>query len=395
MVIRHPRLDEIAEVRLGRQRSPKNHLGNQMRAYMRAANVGWGGLILDDVKTMNFTDAEMNVYRLAPGDILLGEASGSAKEVGKPALWNGEMPECAFQNTLLRVRPHDADYRYLFHFFKFLAESGRFAAQSRGVGIFHLGREALASWRVPLPPRDQQRQIAGVLDRADALRGKRGTSLTLLDNLTASIFHDTFGDPASSPWPIHTVGELCLVKGGKRLPKGSEYAKSPTPFRYIRVTDLRNGSVDQSSLLHLRPEVQRQIARYTVETDDVIISIAGSIGLVAPVPAALSGANLTENAAKLVPRRHDSHTAGYLAAALATDVVQSQIRQQTGQVTIGKLALFRIEKLLISVPPLQMQQTFDRRVSAARSLGGQLGTAATTLDALFVSLQERAFSEHL
>src|SRR5665213_378440 len=146
MGVRLARLDEIAEVRLGRQRSPKNHFGKQMRPYVRAANVGWDGLLLGDVKQMNFTDPEMNVYRLEPGDLLLGEASGSAKEVGKPAIWNGEIEDCAFQNTLLRVRPRDADSRYLLHFFKHEAELGNFASQSRGVGIHHLGKDALASW---------------------------------------------------------------------------------------------------------------------------------------------------------------------------------------------------------------------------------------------------------
>ena len=105
-----------------------------MRPYLRAANVGWGGLRLDDVNAMNFTDAEMLTYRLEPGDILLSEASGSPHEVGKPALWDGEIKDCAFQNTLIRVRAHDAAPRFLLYFFKHLALSGQFVQQSRGVG---------------------------------------------------------------------------------------------------------------------------------------------------------------------------------------------------------------------------------------------------------------------
>ena len=115
------RLDQVAEVRLGRQRAPKNHHGDQMRPYLRAANVGWSGLKLEDVKEMNFTDAELVTYRLQAGDLLLTEASGSPGEVGKPALWSGELEDCAFQNTLLRVRPHEHDPRYLLHFFRHMA----------------------------------------------------------------------------------------------------------------------------------------------------------------------------------------------------------------------------------------------------------------------------------
>ena len=118
-------LDSIADVRLGRQRSPKNHLGDQMRPYLRAANVGWQGLLLDDVKSMNFTDSEMQVYRLAVGDVLLNEASGSPEEVGKPALWRGEIADCAFQNTLIRVRPRNVEPEFLLHYFRYQAATRR------------------------------------------------------------------------------------------------------------------------------------------------------------------------------------------------------------------------------------------------------------------------------
>lgn len=157
-------LTEVAEVRLGRQRSPKNHSGNAMRPYLRAANVSWSGLQLDDVKSMNFTDAEMDTYRLQSGDIVLSEASGSPGEVGKPALWNGEIDDCAFQNTLIRVRPMAHDPRFLLHYFRYVALTGGFLPSSRGVGINHLGRTRLASWPTPLPTVDEQQRIVEILE---------------------------------------------------------------------------------------------------------------------------------------------------------------------------------------------------------------------------------------
>ncbi|MFI6268963.1 restriction endonuclease subunit S [Micromonospora zamorensis] len=158
------RLDEVAEVRLGRQRSPKNHTGDNMRPYLRAANVDWNGLKLDDVKSMNFTDEEAEIYRLRPGDIVLGEASGSPGEVGKPAIWNGEIEDCCIQNTLLRVRSHGPDPKYLLYFLRFEAVRGAFVEHSRGVGIHHIGAERLSSWMVPLPPLAEQRRIAAALE---------------------------------------------------------------------------------------------------------------------------------------------------------------------------------------------------------------------------------------
>lgn len=162
----HHRLSDIAEVRLGRQRSPKNHQGERMRPYLRAANVGWGELRLSDVKTMQFSEQESAVYELRQDDILLTEASGSAAEVGKSALYRGEVSEACFQNTLLRVRCHGADPTFVHSFLLSEAMRGAFRTEARGVGIHHLGRSRLASWPIALPSLDRQLSIARAVAEA-------------------------------------------------------------------------------------------------------------------------------------------------------------------------------------------------------------------------------------
>ncbi len=137
-----------------------------MRPYVRAANVTWDGISLHDVKKMDFTPAEFETYALRPGDLLLSEASGSPSEVGKPAIWTGQVPDCCFQNTLIRVRLHDsslAPFLHL-HFYKD-ALTGRFADASRGVGIHHLGARTLSEWPIHLPPPAEQRRIVETVRR--------------------------------------------------------------------------------------------------------------------------------------------------------------------------------------------------------------------------------------
>jgi type I restriction enzyme S subunit len=191
-------LSLVSEVRLGRQRSPKNHGGEYMRPYLRAANVGWGGLLLEDVKQMNFAPREQDTYRLALNDIVLSEASGSPNEVGKPAIWRGELTDCCFQNTLLRVRVTgtDVEPRYLLAFFRMLALTGAFARASRGVGIHHLGAQALAAWPVPLPRAAEQRQLVVRIDQALAsiarLRKELHLTLTRATNLRKAIVTAAF-----------------------------------------------------------------------------------------------------------------------------------------------------------------------------------------------------------
>lgn len=234
----------------------------------------------------------------------------------------------------------------------------------------------------------EQRRIAAILDQADAVRAKRRLAIAHLESLTQSIFHDMFTDGVGDVVPL---GDIAVVKGGKRLAKGAAYADSPTMHPYIRVSDLRGGVIETRNLRHLTPDTQQPISRYTVDTDDVIISIAGSIGLTASVPQKLAGANLTENAAKIMAKQPRKFLGPWLANALRRPNLQAQIAGKVGQVTIGKLALYRIEELLLSIPPLSLQREFlgiEQQISRQREMGTE---ASASIEILYSSLQSRAF----
>ena len=83
-------------------------------------------------------------------------------------------------------------------------------------------------------------------------------------------------------------------------PKGESYADHITAHPYVRVIDMINHSVNIPELVYLTPSTHEKIARYTISSKDVYISIAGTIGQVGAIPDSIDGANLTENAAKIV-----------------------------------------------------------------------------------------------
>jgi type I restriction enzyme, S subunit len=136
------------------------------------------GLLLDDVKEMNFTASEAKIYELQPGDILLNEASGTPSEVGKPAIWNGEIEGCCFQNTLIRVRPIDVNARFLLHYLRADAMCGKFTAHTRGVNIWHLGAATAASWQVWVPSPEQQSAIVAEVEAAESSVEGTSTAVT-------------------------------------------------------------------------------------------------------------------------------------------------------------------------------------------------------------------------
>ncbi|MDC0309303.1 restriction endonuclease subunit S [bacterium] len=244
---------------------------------------------------------------------------------------------------------------------------------------------------VPLPPLSEQKRIAAILDKADAIRRKRQESKALTEELIHSTFQDMF---SNKNYPKLSVGSFCSVKGGKRLPKGAAYADNKTNHPYIRVTDFSRGSVRMDGLKYLHLDTQSLISRYTISSKDVYISIAGTIGIAGVIPPNLTGANLTENAAKLVINT-DNILNKYLAYFLNSDLGQIQIRSKTKATSQPKLALFRIEEIEVPIPPIEKQNEFNNIVENISNSSKSLQKSKASSDNLFTSLQQRAFSGEL
>jgi len=151
-------LVSMAEVRLGRQRTPQSEIGNHMTRYLRSANVSDGYIDLLDVNEMNFEPAEQAVFALRSGDVLVTEGAGSPKAVGASAIWDGREEGLCFQNTLLRIRPRDVAIScdYLGWWARASHFSGAMRTWASGASILHLGSEGLK--RMPIPQRDAPEQ---------------------------------------------------------------------------------------------------------------------------------------------------------------------------------------------------------------------------------------------
>ncbi len=160
-------------------------------------------------------------------------------------------------------------------------------------------------------------------------------------------------------WQISRIGEFAKVKGGKRLPKGTALTPIPTNHPYIRVTDFKDGRIDDSSLLFVPEDVFPRIRRYTISQKDIYVSIVGTIGLVGIIGAGLDGASLTENAAKICDLDPNVDR-DFLAAYLRSHWGQFEMRAQTVGSTQPKLALFRIANIRVPLPPRDEQRAVAR-----------------------------------
>jgi type I restriction enzyme S subunit len=148
-------------------------------------------------------------------------------------------------------------------------------------------------------------------------------------------------------WELQSVEKIGQVRGGKRLPTGYSLVSVPTPFPYVRVSDMRPGGVDLSDIRYVPAAAAPAIRNYRIGCNDIFISVAGTLGVVGRVPETLDGANLTENADLITSLSCDPD---YLMYYLMSDPIQAQIEIIRTVGAQPKLALSRLRKFSILVP---------------------------------------------
>ena len=160
-------------------------------------------------------------------------------------------------------------------------------------------------------------------------------------------------------WCWCRLGTIAAVLGGKRIPAGRKLTECNTGHVYIRVSDMTDGGVSTDRLLYVPEDIYPLISRYIINKVDVFITVAGTIGRVGKIPDELDGANLTENADRLVLAGVNQD---WLIRVLQSGMIQEQIAAATTQVGQPKLAIARIERFLIPLPPLAEQHRIVHRI---------------------------------
>ena len=157
-------------------------------------------------------------------------------------------------------------------------------------------------------------------------------------------------------WEYKRLGDITEIKGGKRLPKGVKLLTTPTKHPYIRVADFNDfGTVDTDDIHYISDNVYEQIKRYIIKKEDVYISIAGTIGKSGIIPDYLDGANLTENACRLILSNNVYQR--YIYYFTISPSFIKQIDERTKKSAQPKLALTRLSDVIISYPTIKEQQS--------------------------------------
>jgi type I restriction enzyme S subunit len=262
--------------------------------------------------------------------------------------------------------------------------------ESYGIGTTFLEVNKGDTDRFTIPiPKDKsvQTKIAKILTTIDNVIEKTEKAIAKYEAVKQGMMHDLFtrgiGEDGQlrpryedapelykeselgwipKEWDVKSLEELADVKGGKRLPAGEEFANGITPYPYVRVTDMRRGTIRTKGLVYVKPKIQRLIKNYTISKDDLYITIAGTLGVVGEVPEVLHNAQLTENAAKIVIKDFKECSKQFLKFFFQSSHYPKQLYKEIG---IGggvpKLALHRILSLTVVKPKYNEQLEIEKR----------------------------------
>lgn len=264
---------------------------------------------------------------------------------------------------------------------------------TKTTGLDAISFAALKKIEIPLPPLSEQKRIARILDAADALRTKRRESLTLLDNLTQSIFLDMFGDPVTNPmgWEESKVGDV--VHSAKDGPHVSpKYSLNGIPFLSTR--HIKPGEIIWDDLKYIsQEEAWRQWKKCKPEYNDILYTKGGTTGIAARVNTSKPFA-IWVHVALLKPII-DVVNPMWLESMLNSSYCYAQSQRFTHGIANRDLGLKRMVKITIFLPPLHLQQRFASIVESIEKQKERLRDQLSQMDTLFSSLQQRAFNGEL
>lgn len=393
-VVERP-LSEVAEVVRGVTFSKKDASTDAeegLAPVLRAGNIQ-GDLLLNQDLVYVSDNLITEKQKLRTHDIVMCTSSGSASVVGKTAYlghdWNGSFGAfCA----VIRTNNGDCWPRYLYHYLQ-TPQFRSWTKNSGGANIKNIRKSELDSVEIPLPKDiDEQKRIAAILDKADAIRRKREQALALADDFLRSVFLDMFGDPVlnNKKFPDGSVADFeeFITSGSRGWAK--YYSDSGDIF--LRIGNVGRGKLKLDDLVRVDAPDTAEAKRTRVRSEDVLLSITADLGRTAVVPKELEGAHINQHLAILRLRGISPH---YVSAYLSSTGGQRQFKQLDKVGVKSGLNFNDLRSLRILVPSKEMQLKFEHTIQKTETIRLQLLSSLCEANLLFASLSQRAFRGEL
>jgi type I restriction enzyme S subunit len=255
-------IGNLFDIGAGKSVTPQSRTQEPKAPFLRTSNVFWGRIDTTEVDAMHFTPEESAAKTLLPGDLLVCEGG----DIGRSAIWNGELPQCSFQNHLHRLRPKR--YEVVPHFFMYYLQAGFtqlgiYEGAGNKTTIPNLSRSRLASLEVPLPPKPEQQKIAAVLWKLQRAIATQDRLLAATADLKQSAMQQLFthglhGEPLKQTeigpmprsWKPTSIGSIAKLSAGGTPSRGN-----PEYWQDGIIPWVKTGEVDYGVILDTEEKI--------------------------------------------------------------------------------------------------------------------------------------------
>ncbi|MEF1285304.1 restriction endonuclease subunit S [Vibrio sp. M250220] len=290
--------------------------------------------------------------------------------------------------------PEVLDRRYLVHYLRSKQFVSWISDQVAGAKMPRVSMKVFWEHEIPLPPLDEQKRIAAILDKADAIRQKRKQAIDLADEFLRSVFLDMFGDPVTNPkgWETITLDEVTtkITDGVHSKP---EYTESGVPF--ISVKNITTGVLSFDDTKYISPNAhEKYIKRCNPELHDILYTKVGATYGRPAIVEVDKEFSLYVSVALIKPN-HELVNPHFLKEVLATSALKRQADRAIKGAGVPDLHLVEIKKFIIPLPDMSIQEEYVNKTKNIRSKKLKFQQSFELLEENFKSLSQRAFSGQL
>lgn len=262
-----------------------------------------------------------------------------------------------------------------------------------GVGLKHITKGKLEAIQIPLPPLEEQKRIAAILDKADAIRQKRKQAIDLADEFLRSVFLDMFGDPVTNPkgWKVNKL--IDLVDKSRSISYGivQRGAECDGGVPVVRISDFTTNAFIPNKIVRCAPNISEKYTRTILSGNELLISIRGTVGRVAEVPKSAEGWNVSREVA-VIPLI-DRYLRLFFKCLLLSSPIQRKLIDNVRGVAQSGISLEDLRNLDVIVPNSSKVEEFYSIVELCQKISRDeyIGEKSH----LFNSLSQKAFSGQL
>lgn len=297
----------------------------------------------------------------------------------------------------IQLESEQVDKNYLYHYLSSLKSIVNNIG--RGVAQNNINMTILRNFEIPLPPLEEQRKIAAVLDKVSDLIAKRRTQLDKLDEMVKSRFIEMFGDPISNPfgWQVKKLADVSVLITNGNTPKGGSENYMNEGIMFLRSQNVWRNRIDLEDVAYINKDTHAAMAKSSVHDKDILITKTGrintensSLGRAAIFHGADNSANI--NGHVYLVRLDGTVVPEYVVAILTGEPYRRYIRKVcVGGIDKRQINLDQVENFPIILPPIELQEQFATFVAQTDKSKLAIQKNLEKLEILRKSLMQKYF----